>query len=142
MNVLDLFFKKFSYKFPKGYPDMKNEQDILLLESLVSKILGEEIVLEKKLEWKDLSDETRKYYRLEVIADKIANEGPFKLENGKEEVLKFDKDSYADLFKAQNVNDINELDSILNLIFDGMNNNLKSSSKLIPILNKLKTKFK
>jgi hypothetical protein len=106
MNVLDLFFKKFSYKFPKGYPDMKNEQDILLLESLVSKILGEEIVLEKKLEWKDLSDETRKYYRLEVIADKIANEGPFKLENGKEEVLKFDKDSYAALFKAQNVNDI------------------------------------
>jgi hypothetical protein len=41
-----------------------------------------------------------------------------------------------------NINDINELDSILNLIFDGMNNNLKSSSKLIPILNKLKTKFK
>ena len=106
MNVLDLFFKKFSYKFPKGYPDMKNEQDILLLESLVSKILGEEIVLEKKLEWKDLSDETRKYYRLEVIADKIANGGLFKLENGKEEVLKFDKDSYATLFKAQNVNDI------------------------------------
>ena len=106
MNVLDLFFKKFSYKFPKGYPDMKNEQDILLLESLISKILGEEIVLEKKLEWKDLSDETRKYYRLEVIADKIANGEPFKLENGKEEILKFDKDSYATLFKAQNVNDI------------------------------------
>ena len=106
MDALDLFFKKFSYKFPKGYPDMKNEQDILLLESLVNKILNEEIVLEKKLEWKDLSDETRKYYRLEVIADKIANGGPFKLENGKEEVLKFDKDSYATLFKAQNVNDI------------------------------------
>ena len=106
MDALDLFFKKYSYKFPKGYPDMKNEQDILLLESLVNKILNEEIVLEKKLEWKDLSDETRKYYRLEVIADKIANGGLFKLENGKEEVLKFDKDSYATLFKAQNVNDI------------------------------------
>jgi hypothetical protein len=106
MDALDLFFKKFSYKFPKGYPDMKNEQDILLLESLVNKILDEEIILEKKLEWKDLSDESRKYYRLEVIADKIANKGPFKLENGKEEVLKFDKDSYATLFKTQNVNDI------------------------------------
>ena len=34
MDALDLFFKKFSYKFPKGYPDMNNEQDILLLESL------------------------------------------------------------------------------------------------------------
>jgi hypothetical protein len=62
MDALDLFFKKYSYKFPKGYPYMKNEQDILLLESLLNKILNEEIVLEKKLEWKDLSDETRKYY--------------------------------------------------------------------------------
>ena len=106
MDALDLFFKKYSYKFDKGYPDMKNEQDVLLLESLVNKILDEEIVLEKKLEWKDLSDESRKYYRLEIIADKIANKELFKLENGKEEVLKFDKDSYAALFKTQNVNNI------------------------------------
>jgi len=106
MKELDLFFKKYSYKFDKGYPDMNNDKDVLLLESLLGKILNEEIVLEKKLEWKDLSDESRKYYRLEVIADKIANEEPFKLENGKEEVLKFDKDSYAALFKAQNVNGI------------------------------------
>jgi hypothetical protein len=106
MDSLDLFFKKYSYKFDKGYPDMNNTQDVLLLESLINKILDEEIVLEKKLEWKDLSDESRKYYRLEIIADKIANGEPFKLENGKEEVLKFDKDSYAALFKAQNVNDI------------------------------------
>jgi len=35
MDVLDLFFKKFSYKFDKGYPDMNNEQDILLLGSLL-----------------------------------------------------------------------------------------------------------
>ena len=71
MNVFDKFFRKFAYKFNKGYPDMKNEQDILLLESLVSKILGEEIILEKALEWIDLSDASRKYYRLTVIDDKI-----------------------------------------------------------------------
>ena len=40
------------------------------------------------------------------------------------------------------INDINELESVLNMIFDGMNNNLKSSAKLTPLLNKLKTKFK
>lgn len=40
------------------------------------------------------------------------------------------------------INDVNELESVLTIIFDGMNNNLKSSAKLIPILNKLKTKFK
>ena len=38
MDALDLFFKKFSYKFDKGYPDMNNEQDILLLESLLNKL--------------------------------------------------------------------------------------------------------
>jgi len=38
MDSLDIFFKKFSYKFDKGYPDMNNEQDILLLESLLNKL--------------------------------------------------------------------------------------------------------
>jgi hypothetical protein len=40
------------------------------------------------------------------------------------------------------INDVVELENVLNIIFDGMNNNLKSSGKLNPILNKLKTKFK
>ena len=106
MDALDLFFKKYSYKFPKGYPDMKNEQDILLLESLLSELLDEEIILEKKLEWKDLSDESRKYSRLTAIANKIAKKEPFKLENGTVDTLTFDKDSYADLFTNQKVNDI------------------------------------
>jgi hypothetical protein len=38
MDVLDLFFKKYSYKFPKGYPDMNNEQDILLLHEILTKM--------------------------------------------------------------------------------------------------------
>jgi len=41
MDSLDLFFKKYAYKFDKGYPDMGNEKDVLLLESLLSKITGE-----------------------------------------------------------------------------------------------------
>jgi len=36
MNVFDKFFKKFSYKFDKGYPDMNNDQDVLLLESIIN----------------------------------------------------------------------------------------------------------
>jgi hypothetical protein len=35
MDALDLFFKKYSYKFPKGYPDMNNEQDINILANLL-----------------------------------------------------------------------------------------------------------
>jgi hypothetical protein len=38
MDALDLFFKKFSYKFEKGYPDMNNKQDILLLENYIKRI--------------------------------------------------------------------------------------------------------
>jgi hypothetical protein len=38
MDILDKFFKKFAYKFPKGYPDMNNEQDVLLLESILGEL--------------------------------------------------------------------------------------------------------
>ena len=109
MNPFDKFFKQYAWKFPKGYPDMKNEQDILLLESLVSKILGEEIVLEKALAWPDLSDASRKYYRLTVINDKIESGTPFKLEDGREEVLTYTDDSYGDLFANQRVEDIKRI---------------------------------
>ena len=45
MNIFEQFLNKISHKFPKGYPDMNNEHDISLLESLVSEVLGEEIKL-------------------------------------------------------------------------------------------------
>jgi hypothetical protein len=109
MNPFDKFFKQYAWKFPKGYPDMKNEQDILLLESLVSKILGEEIVLEKALAWPDLSDASRKYYRLGVIDDKIKRGNPFKLEDGREEVLTYTDEDYSDLFANQKVDDIRRI---------------------------------
>jgi len=39
-SVFDKFFTKFAYKFDKGYPDMNNDQDVLLLESLISENTG------------------------------------------------------------------------------------------------------
>ena len=35
MDPIDKFLKLYSYKFPKGYPDMNDKQDILLLESIL-----------------------------------------------------------------------------------------------------------
>jgi hypothetical protein len=35
MNVFDKFFKKFAYKFEKGYPDMNNAQDVFFLQSIL-----------------------------------------------------------------------------------------------------------
>jgi len=46
MDALDLFFKRFSYKFPKGYPDMNNNQDVFLLESILEN-LGTKIKIEE-----------------------------------------------------------------------------------------------
>ena len=37
MGSIDKFLKLYSYKFNKGYPDMNDEQDILLLESILKK---------------------------------------------------------------------------------------------------------
>jgi len=48
MDILDTFFKKFAYKFDKGYPDMNNSQDVLLLESLFEK-LGFKIPLNEEV---------------------------------------------------------------------------------------------
>ena len=45
MDILEKFLHSIAYKFPKGYPDLNNEQDIFLLESLLKKQLGEEIEL-------------------------------------------------------------------------------------------------
>jgi hypothetical protein len=38
MDILDIFLNKYSYKFPKGYPDMNNEQDILIMEGILSEL--------------------------------------------------------------------------------------------------------
>ena len=47
MDIFDKFFKQYAYKFDKGYPDMGNEKDVLLLESLLSEVIGEKFSLEE-----------------------------------------------------------------------------------------------
>jgi hypothetical protein len=87
MDVLDLFFKKFSYKFPKGYPDMNNEQDVLLLESILKELeIGVDLE-ETKLSPAELSKDAtfsggRKVPRIEILIDKITNKESLELEDG------------------------------------------------------------
>ena len=38
MDVFEKFLNNYSYKFDKGYPDMNNEQDVLLLESILEEL--------------------------------------------------------------------------------------------------------
>jgi hypothetical protein len=49
MDILDTFFKKYAYRFDKGYPDMDNKEDVLLLETLLSEVLGEKMILHEEV---------------------------------------------------------------------------------------------
>lgn len=59
MDALDKFLNSISYKFPKGYPDMSNPNDILLLESLISEVLGENNIFELKKSYESLSSKAK-----------------------------------------------------------------------------------
>ena len=105
MNLIDKIILEWSYKTKKGYPDINSQEDMALFESM----FGFNLLSEKKLEWKDLSDATRKFVRLEILATKIKEGTPFKLENGNETLLKFKEDNYFDLFFNQDVEKIREV---------------------------------
>ena len=47
MDPLTKYLNNIAYKFPKGYPDMNNDQDVLLLETFISEVLGEKFSLEE-----------------------------------------------------------------------------------------------
>ena len=67
MSVFDKFFERYSYRFPKGYPDFTNNQDILILENIFNEMglfeigaLGREAIM--------------KYpYRAELFAQKFTS---------------------------------------------------------------------
>ena len=100
MDQFNKFLNDNAWRFPKGYPDLNNEQDILLLESLVSKILNENISLsETALSPTELSKDATlpggvKTPRIEILIRKIQNDEALELNSGgtfivdnKEEVI-------------------------------------------------------
>ena len=68
MNIFEKFLNSISYKFPKGYPDLNNEQDILIIESEL-KNLG--IHLDEGLEStiKDITGKGKKLTKLQTFTD-------------------------------------------------------------------------
>jgi hypothetical protein len=82
MDSLDKFIKSVAWKFPKGYPDIKNEQDIFLLENLLVN-LGVEVELTelKRLPYDNLTDEAKSISQelikiLNVTQDQILPSSP------------------------------------------------------------------
>ncbi len=68
MDILDTFFQRYSYKFPKGYPDMNNVQDVLLLESLLED-LGIDVQLTEEVPNKPKTVQAVKYI-VDTVGDK------------------------------------------------------------------------
>ena len=83
MNILDLFFKKFSYKFPKGYPDMSNGQDVLLLENILLelgvKVKIEEASLAGSATGYDRSTGAFEKYITDALRGHINDKTPYKI---------------------------------------------------------------
>ena len=94
MSVFDKFFERYSYKFPKGYPDFTNKQDILVLENIFNEIdLFEVSNLTKSelLKYKDRPEKDR----ISILIKKIQNNEELELVDGstfivdnKEEAIK------------------------------------------------------
>ena len=68
MDILDTFFKQFAYKFDKGYPDMNNVQDVLLLESLLEG-LGIDVQLTEEVPNRPKTVQAVKYI-VDTVGDK------------------------------------------------------------------------
>jgi hypothetical protein len=95
MNTFDKFFTKFAYKFDKGYPDMNNDQDVLLLESFISEVIGEKFSLEEgaadvKIR-QELIDKNPGFFDTQSDSRRIANKNKISAD----EFVKIVKDTFT-----------------------------------------------
>ena len=115
MKVFDKFFTKFAYKFDKGYPDMDDPKDILLLESLLSKFLNEKITLEvidKKKSVEAAQDfvDNSKFAKDNEIKKFTSNKYKNRLNSSKEKDLDKIKDALIDHFNITD-NEVNYIEA-------------------------------
>ena len=106
MDVLEKFLRKVSYKFPKGYPDITDNQDMILLENILNNLLKEEVQF-RPLEYGELKKSGREY-RISTIYNKIQDKKPFVTTTG-EVILQFNNPEHAEVFKNEDKEGIKTL---------------------------------
>lgn len=87
MTVVDKFLKNISYKFPKGYPDMNDANDVALLENILTEMGIELNELTLSTHWGERKDE-----RGDII-DIVNYDGDFPL--SKEDIIKSVEDELS-----------------------------------------------
>lgn len=135
MDILEKFLNHYSYKFEKGYPDLNNENDVILIEQLLSNLTGNLIELDEvKLSPSQLEKpyyQSSEFYgkyndRGERFLDKILTGEPFILNDGTEIIIDKNKSEKAiDLLKNKNYKD---LGGVNKLFYDSEGNTYSLSS--------------
>lgn len=105
MNFIDRVILEWSYRTKKGYPDLNNEEDLRVFESMFGFNLLE-------ADYKVLSFADLKKYggpRLRDLHRHIQEKIPVSLITGQEEVIEFAKPEYAPLFSESDIEGIKQL---------------------------------
>jgi hypothetical protein len=106
MNVITKFLEYYSYRFPKGYPDMTNLEDKAMLYEILEEL---DVINEnfRPLSFFDLKK--RGGFRFKIVADKIAKKSPFTLNQGSPKTLSFIDPEYQTAFENADDSKIKQL---------------------------------
>jgi len=120
MDILDIFLNKYSYKFPKGYPDMNNEQDVLLMESLLNELginLDEAFTIFPTTEDEILNEKVKELYRTIKLHPSLTINDPLALDSNFPNIVKISRSLQRDAKFIEYLN--NELDLELDPLLGG-----------------------
>ena len=103
MDSIDKFLKLYSYKFDKGYPDMNNEQDILMLENILKELNIDLTLKEAALSPTELNKPYTSRHELagqyedrgERFLEKIIKKQEFELNDGSKIIIDVEKSAEA-----------------------------------------------
>jgi len=96
MNIFDKFLNSISYRFPKGYPDMNNEQDISLLENIVSEVLEEAFTIFPKSEEEIENPKIKQLFSIIKSYPKLSLEDPIVLDPKSPNTIKISRSLQRD----------------------------------------------
>jgi hypothetical protein len=117
MNIFDDFFQRFGYKFDKGYPDMNNAQDVLLLETLIEDLVGEAFNVFPTTEDEISNPKTKELFRIIKDYPGLTINDPLVLDPNSPNIAKISRSLQRDTKFQEYLN--NELDIELDPLLGG-----------------------
>lgn len=117
MDIFDNFFQRFAYKFDKGYPDMNNAQDVLLLETLIEDLVGEAFNVFPTTEDEISNPKTKELFRIIKDYPGLTINDPLVLDPNSPNIAKISRSLQRDAKFIEYLN--NELDLELDPLLGG-----------------------